>query len=78
VGEVHAHDVETSLAESVHLLRGVGLGADGTDDGGAAVLLRRVVLGVELAEPLDPGPASIEVVEPAILSVHALGVVSQK
>jgi hypothetical protein len=63
VGEVHADDVEASLAERVHLLGRVGLGADGTDDGGATVLLRRVVLGVELAEPFDPGSASIEVVE---------------
>ena len=63
VGEVHADDVETGLAKGVHLLSGVGLGANGTDDGGAAVLLRRLVLGVELAEPFDSGPASIEVVE---------------
>ena len=65
VGEVHADDVETSPAESVHLLRGVGLGADGADDGGSSVLLGWVVFGVELAEPLNPGPASIEVVEAA-------------
>jgi hypothetical protein len=63
VGEVHADDVEASLAEGVHLLRRVGLGTDGANDRGASVLLRRVVLGVELAEPFDPGPASIEVVE---------------
>jgi hypothetical protein len=63
VGEVHADDIETRLAQGVHLLGGVGLGADGTNDRGSAVLLRRVVLGVELAEPLNPGPASIEVIE---------------
>lgn len=63
VGEVHTDNVQASLAQSVHLLRGVGLGANGTDDGGAAVLLGRVVLGVELAEPFNPGPASIEVVQ---------------
>jgi len=62
VGEVHANDIETDLAEGVDLLGRVGLGADGADDGGSSVLLGRCVLSVELAEPLDPGPAGVEVV----------------
>jgi hypothetical protein len=63
VGEVHANDIEPSFAESVDLLGGVGLGANGADDGGAAVLLSRLVLGVQLGEPLDARAAGIEVVE---------------
>jgi hypothetical protein len=65
VGEVHADDIETNLAQSVDLLGRVGLGANGTDDGGTAVLLGWVVLSVELAEPFNPGPASVEVVQSA-------------
>ena len=65
VGEVHADNIETSPAQRVDLLCRVGLGADGTDDGGAAVFLGRVVLSVELAEPFNPGPASVEVVQSA-------------
>ena len=63
VGEVHAHDVEASLAEGVDLLGGVGLGANGADDGGAAVLARGSILSVELRQPFDPRAAGIEVVE---------------
>jgi hypothetical protein len=62
MGEVHANYIETNFTEGVDLLSGVCLGADGTDDGGSPVLLCRCVLSVELAEPLDPGPAGVEVV----------------
>lgn len=62
VGEVHANNIETGLAQRVDLLGRVRLGADCADDGGSSVLLRGVVLGVELAEPFDPGSASVEVV----------------
>ena len=68
--EVHTDNVQTSLSQSIHLLWRVGLRANGTDDGGTAVLLGRVVLRVQLAEPFDPGPASVEVIQSTtILSV---------
>lgn len=63
VGEVHAHDIETSLAEGIDLIGGVGLGTDCADDGCAAVLLGRRILSVQLREPFDPGTAGVEVVE---------------
>ena len=62
MGEVHANDIETNFAEGVDLLGGVCLWTDGADDGGSSVLPCRCVLSVELAEPLDPGPAGVEVV----------------
>lgn len=36
---------------------------NGADDGGAAVVLRRLVLGVELGQPLDPSASSIDMVQ---------------
>ena len=62
--------VEAGAAQGRDTLDRVGLGANGTDDGGAAVLLGGVVLSVELAEPFNPGPASIEVVQ----SVNSMSV----
>lgn len=50
-GEVHANNVETGLAEGVDGLNRVGLGADGADDGRAAVVLLGLVGGVEVGEP---------------------------
>lgn len=63
VGEVHANDIETCLAEGIDLLSGVGLGSNCADNGGAAVLFLGVVLGVELREPLDTRATSVQVVE---------------
>lgn len=63
MGEVHAHYIEADFAEGVDLLGRVGLGANGADDGGATVLPSGRVLGIELAEPFNPGPARVEVVE---------------
>lgn len=63
VGEVHADDIETSLAESIDLLGGIGLGPDCADNGGAAVLLGRMILSVELREPLNARAAGVQVVE---------------
>ena len=63
VGEVHAHDIETSLAEGIDLLGGVGLGPNGADNGGATVLTGRRVLSVELRQPFDPRAAGVQVVE---------------
>ena len=63
MGEVHADDVQTSLAEHVDLLWRVGLWANGADDGGTAELLLWHVLGVELREPLDSGTTTSQVSE---------------
>lgn len=63
VRKVHADDIQTSSTERVDLLGRVGLGANGADDGCATVLLGGVVLGVELGQPFNPGPAGVEVVE---------------
>jgi hypothetical protein len=52
-GEVHADNVETGLAQGVDGLDGVGLGADGADDGRAAVVLLGLVGGVQVGEPGD-------------------------
>lgn len=52
-GEVHAHDVQTGLAQSVDGLNRVGLGTDGADDGRAAVVLLGLVGSVEAGEPGD-------------------------
>lgn len=53
VGEVHANNVKTSIAELVDGLDGVGLGADGADDGSAAELASGLELSVELRKPLN-------------------------
>ena len=58
VGEVHADDIETSLAKLVDSLDRVCLGTNCTDDGGTAVVLSRLELGVELREPSNLGRAS--------------------
>src|SRR4051794_39929504 len=54
VREVHAHDVEAGGAELVDGLGRVGLGADGADDGRAAVVLLGLEGRVELGQPVDP------------------------
>lgn len=53
VGEVHANDVETSIAELVDGLDRVGLGTNGADDGSATELASGLELSVELSEPLN-------------------------
>jgi hypothetical protein len=63
VGEVHADNVQTRLAELVDGLNGVGLWANGADDGSTAVVLGWLELGVELGEPLNLGLAGVEVFE---------------
>jgi hypothetical protein len=63
VGEVHADDIETSLAQRVDLLSRVCLGSNGTDDGGPAVFFGWLVLSVELRQPFNSGSSRVEVVE---------------
>lgn len=53
VGEVHAHHVQTRLAEFVNGLHGVGFGADGADDGSPAQVALRLVGRVKLRKPFD-------------------------
>ena len=55
MGEVHANDIETSGAELVDGLDGVGLGSNGADDGGSTEVSCWLVLGVQLRKPLDLG-----------------------
>lgn len=61
VGEVHADNVEADVAQLVDCLDGVGLGADGADDGAAAVVALGLEGRVERREPVD-APAILEVV----------------
>ena len=63
MGEVHADDVKAGIAEHVNLLNGVGLGANGADDGRATVVLGRGELGVEVRQPLKPGAARRTVIK---------------
>jgi hypothetical protein len=63
VGEVHANNVKTGSAELVDGLDRVCLGADCADDGGAAVVLGWLELGVQLGEPFDLSRAGAEVVK---------------
>lgn len=58
VGEVHANNVETIVAELVQGLDGVGLGSDCTDDGGTAKVASWLKLGVELCQPADGAATS--------------------
>lgn len=51
MGEVHADHIETSSAQLVDGLDAVGLGANGADDGGSAVVLLGLVGGVEGGKP---------------------------
>lgn len=51
MGEVHADNVETGIAQLVDGLDRVGLGANGADDGRAAVVVLRAVGGVERGKP---------------------------
>ena len=53
VGKVHADDVKTGITEVVNGLDRVGLGANGANDGGAAVVALRSVGGVEGGKPRD-------------------------
>ena len=62
VGEVHADDVEASLAEPVDCLDRVCLGTNCADDGCTAIVLCRLVVGVQLGEPRDLGRARCEVI----------------
>lgn len=61
VGEVHANNVEASSTQPVDGLGGVGLGANGADDGGAAEVPLGGVGGVEGGEPVNLA-AQLEVV----------------
>lgn len=63
VREVHANNVEAGPAQGIDLLGGVGLGANGADDRGAAVLFGGAVLRVELREPLNARAAGVQVVK---------------
>lgn len=60
MGEVHANNIETGGAELVDGLDRVGLGADRADDGGAAVVALRSVVGIQVGEPGNAA-AGIEV-----------------
>jgi hypothetical protein len=60
VGEVHANDIKTGSAELVDGLNRVGLGANGADDGRAAVVALRGVIGIEVGQPGDAA-AGVEV-----------------
>lgn len=53
VGEVHADDVETGITQTVDGLDRVGLGANGADNGGTAVVARGSVCGVQRGKPRD-------------------------
>ena len=63
VGEVHANDIKTGLAELVDGHDRVGLGANGADDGGPTVVPGGLEFGVELGEPGNLGGAGAEVVK---------------
>ncbi len=56
MGEVHAHNVQARLAQLVNGLDGVGLGANGADDGGPAQVALRLVGRVKLCQPFDLAP----------------------
>lgn len=62
MGEVHANDVETGIAETVDGLDRVGLGANGADDGGATVVLLGAVGSVERREPGEATAADVEMI----------------
>ena len=59
--EVHANNVEAGIAEGADGLDGIGLGANGADDGGTAVVTLRSVGGVEGGQPSDAS-ANLEMV----------------
>lgn len=56
MGEVHAHDVETSLSELVNCLDRVRLWTNCADDRGTSVVLCWLELSVQSTEPFDFGP----------------------
>lgn len=62
VGEVHANDVETGIAETVDGLDRVGLGANGADDGGTAVVVLGAVGRVEGGQPGEATAADVEMI----------------
>lgn len=62
VGEVHADDVEAGIAETVDGLDRVGLGANGANDGRAAIVVLRAVGGVEGGEPGEAATADVEMI----------------
>lgn len=51
MGEVHADNVKTGISELVDGLNRVGLGANGADDGGAAIVALRSESSVEGGKP---------------------------
>jgi hypothetical protein len=61
VGKVHAHHVQTSIAELVDGLDRVCLWADGADDGSPAQVPLGLQGSVELGEPVNS--AQVEVIE---------------
>jgi len=62
VGKVHAHNVQSSIAELVDGLDRVGLGSDGADDGSPAKVAGGLVSSVELGKPVDSA-TEVEMIE---------------
>lgn len=62
MGEVHPHHVKAGLTELVDRLNGVGLGANGADNGRPAQVALRRDLGVKRSQPFNLA-AEAQVVE---------------
>lgn len=63
VGEVHANNIETGLAELVNGRNRVGLRPNGADDRGTTIVLGWLEFGVELGQPRNLSGAGAEVVK---------------